>query len=173
MDWASLVPRMVKSLLAVQETQAWSLSQEGPLEKEMAAHSSVPAWIIHGQGSLVGYRPWGGKQLDMTEWLTHAWMDYMVCIFLCLLWLNTFATFIQIVAWNSSIILVAVWYSILLMYQVYPFYHCQVSGLLAVLGDCEQCCCEYSCTYFLQVCIQERSSQNTRYIYVVYTVNVY
>ena len=46
MDWASLVPQMVKSLLAVQETQVRSLSQEGPLEKEMATHSSIPAWII-------------------------------------------------------------------------------------------------------------------------------
>ena len=46
MDWASLVPQMVKSLLAVQETQIRSLSQEGPLEKEMATHSSIPAWII-------------------------------------------------------------------------------------------------------------------------------
>ena len=25
----------------------------------------------HGQQSLVGYSPWGPKQLDTTEWLTH------------------------------------------------------------------------------------------------------
>ena len=25
---------------------------------------------VHGQRSLVGYSPWGGKELDMTEWLT-------------------------------------------------------------------------------------------------------
>ena len=28
----------------MQETQVWSLGQEGPLEKEMAAHESTPAW---------------------------------------------------------------------------------------------------------------------------------
>ena len=37
---------MVKSLPAVQETQVQSLGREDPLEKEMATHSSVPAWRI-------------------------------------------------------------------------------------------------------------------------------
>ena len=32
-----------------------------PLEKEMAAHSSILAWRIHGQRSLAGYSPWGAK----------------------------------------------------------------------------------------------------------------
>ena len=45
----------VKSRLPVQKTQkAQSLSREDPLELEMAAHSSIPAWTIHGKGSLVG-----------------------------------------------------------------------------------------------------------------------
>ena len=26
---------------------------------------------FHGQRSLAGYRPWGCKELDMTDWLTH------------------------------------------------------------------------------------------------------
>ena len=26
---------------------------------------------LHGQRSLAGYSPWGGKKSDMTEWLTH------------------------------------------------------------------------------------------------------
>ena len=43
---ASLVAQMVKSLPAVQETQVQSLGREDPLEKEMATHSSVPAWRI-------------------------------------------------------------------------------------------------------------------------------
>ena len=30
----------------MQETQAWSLSQEDPLEKKMATHSSILAWEI-------------------------------------------------------------------------------------------------------------------------------
>ena len=37
----SLVAQMVKHLLAMWETQIWSLGQEDPLEKEMATHSSV------------------------------------------------------------------------------------------------------------------------------------
>ena len=40
----SLVARTVKNLLAVKETQVQSLSQEGPLEKEMATHCSILAW---------------------------------------------------------------------------------------------------------------------------------
>ena len=36
----------VKRLSAMQETQVQSLSWEDPLEKEMAAHSSILAWRI-------------------------------------------------------------------------------------------------------------------------------
>ena len=37
---------MVKTLPAMQETQVQSLGQEDPLEKEMAAHSSILAWTV-------------------------------------------------------------------------------------------------------------------------------
>ena len=37
---------MVKNLPAMWETQIRSLGQEDPLEKGMAIHSSVLAWII-------------------------------------------------------------------------------------------------------------------------------
>ena len=60
---------MVKRLPVMQETQARSLGQEDPLEKELATHSSILAWRIpgkNGQRSLVGYSPWGGKESDMT-----------------------------------------------------------------------------------------------------------
>ena len=41
------------------------------LEKEKATHSSILAWIkSHGQRSLVGYTPWGCKELGMTEHIT-------------------------------------------------------------------------------------------------------
>ena len=43
---ASLVVQMLKHLLAMQETQVQSLSQEDPLEKEMATCSSILAWRI-------------------------------------------------------------------------------------------------------------------------------
>ena len=37
------------------------------LGKEMATHSSVLAWRIQGQGSLVGCCLWGLIELDTTE----------------------------------------------------------------------------------------------------------
>ena len=43
---ASLVAQMVKNLPAMWETCVWSLSQEDPLEKGMATHSSILAWRI-------------------------------------------------------------------------------------------------------------------------------
>ena len=42
----ALVAQTVNNPPAVQETQVQSLGQEDPLEKEMAAHSSNPAWKI-------------------------------------------------------------------------------------------------------------------------------
>ena len=44
----------VKSLPAMQETQVQSLSQEDPLEKEMATHSSIFAWKIPWMGEPGG-----------------------------------------------------------------------------------------------------------------------
>ena len=38
--------QMVKRLSAMQETWVQSLGREDPLEKEMAAHSSILAWKI-------------------------------------------------------------------------------------------------------------------------------
>ena len=51
----------------MQEIRVRSLGQEDPLEEEMATHSSILAWKIHGQKSLVGYRPWSCKESDRTE----------------------------------------------------------------------------------------------------------
>ena len=45
----------LKRLPGMRETQVQSLGQEDPLEKEMATHSSIFAWRIHGLRSLVGY----------------------------------------------------------------------------------------------------------------------
>ena len=44
--WITLVAQMVKGLSAMQKTQVLSLDWEDPLEKEMAAHSSILAWKI-------------------------------------------------------------------------------------------------------------------------------
>ena len=35
--------------------------------EEMATHSSILPGKFHGQGNLVGYSPWGRKELAMTE----------------------------------------------------------------------------------------------------------
>ena len=37
----------------------------------MATHSSILPGESHGQKSLAGYSPWGHKESDMTERLTH------------------------------------------------------------------------------------------------------
>ena len=64
---ASLVAQMGKKLPEMWETQVWSLSQEDPLEKEMATHSSILAWEIPWTEESAGYSPWGQKESDMTE----------------------------------------------------------------------------------------------------------
>ena len=63
----SLVTQTVKCLPTMLETQVRSLGQEDPLEKEMAIHSWLLPGKSHGQRSLVGYSPWGRKELDTTE----------------------------------------------------------------------------------------------------------
>ena len=45
-SWASLVAQTLKNLPAMWETWVQSLGWEDPLEKEMAAHSSILAWRI-------------------------------------------------------------------------------------------------------------------------------
>ena len=64
---AALVAQWVKHLPAMWETRVQCLGCEDPLEKETATHSSTLAGKSHGQRSLVGYSPWGPKELDTTE----------------------------------------------------------------------------------------------------------
>ena len=49
-SWASLVAQRLKRLPPVWETRVRSLGREGPLEKEMAIHSSILAWKIPWMG---------------------------------------------------------------------------------------------------------------------------
>ena len=63
----SLVAQTVKRLPTMRETGVQSLGWEDLLEKEMATHSSILAWKIHGQRSLVNYSPWGPEELATTE----------------------------------------------------------------------------------------------------------
>ena len=64
---ASLVAQVVKNPAAMQETWVQSLGWEDTLEQRMATHSSILAWRIHEQGSLMGYSLWGRKESDTTE----------------------------------------------------------------------------------------------------------
>ena len=50
---------------------AQSLSQEDPLEKEMATHSSILAWEIPWIEDPGGWHPWGCKESDATEHTPH------------------------------------------------------------------------------------------------------
>ena len=69
---ASLVAQIVKNLPAM---QIRSLGWGDPLEKGTVTYSSILAWRIHGQRSLVGYSLWGCKELNMTEQISHKGSD--------------------------------------------------------------------------------------------------
>ena len=58
----------------MQETQVQSLSQEDPLEKGMATHSSILAWRIPWTGL---YSPWGLKESNMIEQLSLSLLIYV------------------------------------------------------------------------------------------------
>ena len=58
---------MVKNPPAMQEMPVRSLGRKDPLEEEMATHSSILAWRMHGQRSLAGCSPWGHKESDIAE----------------------------------------------------------------------------------------------------------
>ena len=57
----------IKNLPPVQEMWVQSLGREDPLEKEMAAHSSILSEKSHGQRGLAGYSPWGCKELNTAK----------------------------------------------------------------------------------------------------------
>ena len=67
----SLVAQMVKNLPAVWETWVQSLGWED-LEEGMQPTPVFLPGESHGQRSLVGYSPWGRKELDKTECLSIA-----------------------------------------------------------------------------------------------------
>ena len=58
---------VVKNPPALQEMWVWPLSQEDPLEKEMATHSNVLAWEIPRTEEPDGLQCFGlQKKLDMS-----------------------------------------------------------------------------------------------------------
>ena len=57
----------VKSLPATQQTRVLPLSQEDPLEKGMASHSSVLAWRSPCTEDPGGLQSMGGREVRVTE----------------------------------------------------------------------------------------------------------
>ena len=66
---ASPVTQRLKRLPGMRETWVRSLGREDPLEKEMAAHSSVPAWRIPGVAEPGGLPSTGSHRVG------HDWSD--------------------------------------------------------------------------------------------------
>ena len=70
-EWLrTLVAQMVKNPPAMQETWVQSLGWEDPLKKEWLPTPVLLPGEFHGQRNLVGYSPWGHKELETTEQLT-------------------------------------------------------------------------------------------------------
>ena len=61
-----LVTHMVNNLSAMWETWVRSLGGEDPLEKGMATHSSVPAWIIPWTEELGGLQSIQSQRVEYT-----------------------------------------------------------------------------------------------------------
>jgi len=61
----------VKISLAVQETWVQSLGQENPWRRAWQPTLVFLPGESHGQKSLVGYSPWGRKELDRTKEIEH------------------------------------------------------------------------------------------------------
>ena len=68
-EWASLVAQMVKASFCNEETWVRSLDWEDPLEKEMAAHSSILAWKIPWMAEPGGLLSMG-SQRARHDWAT-------------------------------------------------------------------------------------------------------
>ena len=80
---------MVKNPSAMRETWVQSLGQEDPLEEEMATHSSILAWKILGQKSLVSCSPQGHRVgHDYRAHMTYA--RYAVRDSVCFFFFNSF-----------------------------------------------------------------------------------
>ena len=70
--WASLVAQRVKHLPAMRETWVWSLGWEDPWRRKWQPTPVFLPGESHGWRSMVGYSPWGRKELDTTERASHS-----------------------------------------------------------------------------------------------------
>ena len=75
---ASLVVQMVKNLPIMQETWVWSLGWDFPWKRKWLPTLVFLPGEFHDQKTLVGYSPWGHKELDTTDkekWAIKTWED--------------------------------------------------------------------------------------------------
>ena len=108
---------MIKNLPAMEGRPRFD-PQDGPLEKEMATHSSILAWRIPWT-EKPGWSPWGYKESDTTELLTLTliWLDrnvHYIYILSCLVTFIInhkviFLKFEKIVYANFILLLYVVW----------------------------------------------------------------
>ena len=66
----------VKNLLALQETWVQSPSQEDSVEEEWQPTPVFLPVEFNGQRRLAGYSPWGRKESNATERITHTLPPY-------------------------------------------------------------------------------------------------
>ena len=93
----SLVSQMVKNLPAVLETQVRCLGQEDPLEKRMAAQSSILAWEIPWTEEPGGLQSMGSQkwtQLSQTNTLFRFSIDQLLYCFQYFIVKNTSVSFL-------------------------------------------------------------------------------
>ena len=74
LQWTSLMAQIIKCLPTMQETQVQSLGQKIPSRRKWQPTPIFLSEESHGERNLVGYSPWGCKELDKTKQtsLTHS-----------------------------------------------------------------------------------------------------
>ena len=96
--WDSLVAQRIKHLPAMRETQVQSLGWEDPLEKEIAAHSSILAWEIPWTQEPGGLQSTGSQRvghehsfmcllaISMSSSVQCFFMSFLYFLIVLLLW---------------------------------------------------------------------------------------
>ena len=74
--WASLVAQRLKHLPGIRETQVRSWVGKIPWRRQWQPTPVLLPGESHGGRSLVGYSPWGHKELDTTERLHSLTLPY-------------------------------------------------------------------------------------------------
>ena len=124
--WASLVAQMVKSLPAMQETQVPSWVRKIPWRREWQLTPVLLPGEFHGQRSLVGFTPWGSKELDMTGQLTRSTKSLsFICYFS-----ENLLFFVKVLLWAQ--VLTPIWVA---HHWVFPYVYsdAHIYKLLIVL----------------------------------------